>query len=120
MKAIIEITPSGTDVDEAMDIARRFDAGLPTPPADYRLHFESARLLFSYLTGTRMELLDTLRRKGACTVYALAKACQRHYSNVHRDVVALEGMGLIERNEDGAVLVPFDSVEIRLGLAAAA
>jgi len=38
----------------------------------------------------------------------------------HLALAALENLGLIERDEAGAVFVPFDSVEIRLGLAQAA
>jgi len=111
MKAILDIAPRWAAFDTAQ---HQLAAG---QDADYHLHFESARLLFSHLSGARMELLDLLRRQGACTVYALAKSAGRNYSNVHRDVAALEGLGLIERNEADAVFVPFDSVEIRLGLA---
>jgi len=50
-------------------------------------------------------------------VYALAKAAARNYSNVHTDVARLEELGLIERDESEAVLVPFDRVEIVLPLA---
>jgi len=120
MKAIVEIIPHGAGMDPALEVARQFDAGQAVAEADYRLNFASARLLFSHLTRMRLELLDQLRQMGACSVYALAKAAGRNYSNVHRDVAALEGLGLIERDANGAVLVPFDAVEIRLGLAQAA
>jgi len=114
MKAIVDIAPRWAVFDTA---EAQLAAG---KAADYHLHFESARLLFSHLSGARMELLDRLRRQGACSVYALAKSAGRNYSNVHRDVAALEELGLIERTDAGAVFVPFDSVEIRLGLAQAA
>jgi len=118
MKAIVEVARHG--LDEALEIARRFDAGEAVPEADYYLRFDSARLLLSHLTGSRMELLDRLRRTGPCNVAQLAKSAGRNYSNVHRDVAALEDLGLVERNEAGQVLVPFDAVEIHLGLAQAA
>jgi predicted transcriptional regulator len=76
--------------------------------------------LFAELTPARIELLGTLRRQGACSVYALAKAAARNYSNVHADVAALEALGLAQRTADGAVEVPFDAVEIHLDLAAVA
>lgn len=41
------------------------------------------RLLFSELTPARLDLLDILRKAGPSTVYALAKAPGRNYSNVH-------------------------------------
>ena len=54
---------------------------------------------------------------GSCSVYALAKAAERNYSIVHTDVSRLEELGLIERNDDSAVFVPYDAVEILLPLA---
>ena len=50
-------------------------------------------------------------------MYALAKAAERNYSNVHTDVSRLEELALIERAEDGTVSVPFEAVEIRFPLA---
>jgi predicted transcriptional regulator len=114
MKAIIELSPKGSifsAVAEQLATARRGRA------PDFRLSFESARALFADLTPARIDLLDTLRRNGPCSVYALAKAAERNYSNVHTDVSRLEELGLIERSEDGAVSVPFDAVEIRFPLA---
>jgi len=114
MKAIIELNRAGSifgAVTQQVAASRRGQA------PDYRLSFESARALFSELTPARLDLLDTLRRLGECSVYALAKAAQRNYSNVHADVARLEELGLIERSQEGAVSVPFDAVEIRFPLA---
>lgn len=114
MKAIIELgRKSSVFKAAAQQIAESRRGRSP----DYRLSFESARSMFAELTPARLDLLDTLRRTGACSVYALAKAAERNYSNVHADVARLEELGLIERSEDGAVSVPFDAVEIRFPLA---
>jgi predicted transcriptional regulator len=78
---------------------------------------KSARVLFSELTPARIDLLDTLRRMGPSSMYALAKVAERNYSNVHTDVVRLLELGLVERGDDGMVFVPFDAIEIRLPLA---
>src|SRR5665647_28673 len=102
MKAIIEVAKRGAAIRSArQQIAERRGRS-----PDYRLSFESARMLFSEFTPARLELLDTLRRVGPCSVYALAKAAERNYSNVHTDVSRLEELGLIERNDDGAISVP--------------
>ena len=77
------------------------------------------RLEGSRVTPARLDLLDTLRRVGPCSVYALAKAAERNYSNVHTDVTRLEELGLIDRTEAGEVLVPYESVEIVVPLARA-
>lgn len=50
----------------------------------------------------------------------LAKAAERNYSNVHTDVTRLEELGLIDRSKEGAIAVPFDSVEILVPLAPSA
>lgn len=114
MKAIVEVAKRGSAIRSAR---QQLTAARSGQPVDFRLSFESARMLFSELTPARLDLLDTLRRVGPCSVYALAKAAERNYSNVHTDVGRLEELGLIERTAEGSVSVPFDSVEIRLPLA---
>ncbi len=66
---------------------------------------------------SKVDLMDTLRRVGPCSVCALAKASERNDSNVHTDIARLEALGLVERTGDGSVAVPCDSVEILLPLA---
>lgn len=114
MKAIIEVARKGSVFEAA---AKQMAGARKGRIPDFRLSFESARALFAELTPARLDLLDTLRRLGPCSVYALAKAAERNYSNVHTDVARLEELGLIERSEDGSVSVPFESVEILLPLA---
>jgi predicted transcriptional regulator len=114
MKAIIEVSRRGSVFRSA---AKQLAAARRGRSPDFRLSFESARTLFAELTPARLDLLDTLRRVGPCSVYALAKAAARNYSNVHTDIARLEELGLVERSENEAVSVPFDSVEILLPLA---
>lgn len=114
MKAIIEVTGKGSAVNAAR---QQLAAARRGRSPDYRLSFESARSLFAELTPARLDLLDTLRKIGPCSVYALAKSAERNYSNVHTDIAGLEELGLIDRNNDGAISVPYDSVEILVPLA---
>ena len=114
MKAIIEVARTGSAVRAAQ---QQLTASRQGRTLDFRLSFESARSLFAELTPARLDLLDTLRKVGPCSVYALAKAADRNYSNVHTDVSRLEQLGLAERNDDGAISVPYEAVEILLPLA---
>ena len=117
MKAIIEVTRKGS----VFNAAREQIAGVRRGRApDYRLSFESARSLFADLTPARIDLLNTLRGAGPCSVYALAKSAARNYSNVHADVARLIELGLVERTHDDTVHVRFDAVEIHMALAQAA
>lgn len=113
MKAIIDLARRGMVFETAA--AQYAVAGKGVAP-DYRLHFESARALFAELTPARLELIDTLSSLGPSSVYALAKEAQRNYSNVHSDVAVLERLGLVQRNKEDAVFVPFTAIEIRLEL----
>jgi len=113
MKAVIEVAKRGSAVRTARSQIAATRKG-KTP--DFHLSFESARSLFAELTPARLELLDTLRKAGPCSVYALAKAAQRNYSNVHTDVGRLEELGLIERTEEDTIFVPYESVEILVPL----
>ena len=117
MKAIIEVARTGY---AARTARQQLAAARQGRTPDYRLSFESARSLFAELTPARLDLLDTLRKTGPCSIYALAKAAERNYSNVHTDVTRLEELGLIERNDESAISVPYDAVEILLPLAQAA
>lgn len=116
MKAIIEVSPKGSVFRAA---ASQVASAREGKSPDFRLSFESARSLFAELTPARLDLLNTLRRVGPCSVYALGKAAERNYSNVHTDVARMEELGLIERTEGGEVFVPYESVEILLPLARA-
>ena len=115
MKAIIELSYKGSifrAVKQQIIEAQNSEKSI-----DYHLGFESARALFSDLTPARIDLLDTLRGMGPSSMYALAKAANRNYSNIHTDVSRLLELGLIDRSEDGLVYVPFDAIEIRFPLA---
>ena len=114
MKAIIEISARNSIFDAAMaDIGTGGNA-------DFHLSFESARQLFAEITPARLDLLDTLRKNGPCSIYALAKAAARNYSNVHTDIARLTELGLVEKTDSEMVFVPFDDVEVRFRLAHAA
>lgn len=114
MKAVIEVAKRGYAVRTARS---QIAAARKGKSPDYHLSFETARSLFAELTPARVDLLGTLRKVGPCSVYALAKAAERNYSNVHTDVGRLEELGLIERTEGDAVLVPYEAVEILVPLA---
>ena len=114
MKAIVEVAQPGNIFDEVLEDFSNDGSD------DFHLSFESARLMFTELTPARLDLLNTLRKVGPCSVYALAKAADRNYSNVHSDVARLLDLGLVERKDDEAVFVPFDDVELHFHLAHAA
>ena len=79
------------------------------------LAFENWDTLARVLTGKRMELLSYVRRNNVTSVRALAKALSRDYSNVHADVKALAGAGLLEATSRG-VRADYDAIETKIAI----
>jgi predicted transcriptional regulator len=79
------------------------------------LAFESWDALARVLTGKRMELLRYVRRHEVASVRALAKALRRDYSNVHADVQALIGAGLLDAT-DGGLQADYDAIETKIAI----
>ena len=115
MKAIIELSSWKTSQARALRAAKKADAGKPVT-ADYHLDFDSMASLFSDITPVRMQVIETSKQHGALSVYALAKAMGRNYSNVHRDVRKLLKLELLARDDDGKVYVPWKDVVLNVSL----
>jgi predicted transcriptional regulator len=104
---------------EVMEKARRLDKGLPVGEAETELSFTDGAQMLSTLSEKRMELLVFLHQHGPMNIKQLAKQLKRDYSNVHGDVTLLLRLGLLERNKNQQVLVPWDELAIELPLSAA-
>jgi predicted transcriptional regulator len=79
------------------------------------LAFESWDALARVLTGKRMELLRYVRRHNVTSIRSLAKALKRDYSNVHADVQALTGAGLLDTSSKG-VRADYDAIETKIAI----
>jgi predicted transcriptional regulator len=80
------------------------------------LSLEDLPAVVRALSPARWVLLKALRDGGACSVYELARRLGRNYKNVHGDVAALLEAGLLEKDADGRVAVPWDAVRAELRL----
>jgi len=99
--------------------ARRIDSGDYTPqPA--RLSFATMELLLSVLTSNRWRLLTVLQGTGPSSIRSLARALGRDYRGVHADVMVLLPHGLVERDEQGKVYVPWQRITAEIRASAAA
>jgi predicted transcriptional regulator len=104
---------------DVLEAWKNAEAGRKVAPRE-ALYFASMPQLLAVLTPARWSLLEALKRGGAMSVYALAKQLERNYSNVHSDVAKLLALGLIEKNEEGRVFVPWDEIHADFTLKAAA
>lgn len=72
--------------------------------------FESPAALFRVLTPKRWELIQILQGTGPLGVRALARALGRDVKRVHEDAAAMIEVGMVEKTDDGKLVVPFDEI----------
>jgi predicted transcriptional regulator len=103
-------------LDRFEDAWNRAAAGAAAQPV-HALTLPELPALLDALTPKRWQMLERLRAEGPMTIFALARGLQRDYKNVHTDVTRFVDLGLVERQGDGRVAVPWDAVraELRFG-----
>jgi len=104
---------------ETASAARAIDKG-GAGEATGNLAFESMENLLTVLTAGRWQLLRTLRGNGATSIRHLSQLLKRDYRGVHRDVHALMVAGLVDRDADGAISVPWEKITAEMALDLAA
>jgi predicted transcriptional regulator len=104
---------------DAGEMARRLDQG-QTRSASARFAFESMEGLLKVLTANRWALLRALRSLGPSSVRALSKHLARDYRGVHADVALLVEAGLIARDDEGLIYVPWSRITAEMALDAVA
>jgi predicted transcriptional regulator len=113
----LKFTVGGAIEDEA---SRRFVSAWHRAERGEKFHerhlaFESWDALARVLTGKRMELLRYVRRHNVTSIRSLAKALKRDYSNVHADVQALAGAGLLDTTAKG-VKADYDAIDTKIAI----
>jgi predicted transcriptional regulator len=85
-----------------------------------RLAFGSLRELFAAITERRLGLMRHVAAHAGLNVAQLMHSIDRDDKGVHDDVTALVELGLLERDENGALYAPYDEVLIHAGIRDAA
>jgi predicted transcriptional regulator len=83
------------------------------------ISFDTPALLFKVLTQKRWELLSALTGAGPVTLREAARRVGRDVKAVHGDVHALLNSGILQRNETGRIVFPYDAVRVNFMLKAA-
>ncbi len=111
----LKITVGGDVEGEArrhfIDAWNRAEAGEDF--CERHLAFENWNTLARVLTAKRAELIGYVRRHDVTSVRQLATALGRDYSNVHADVRALAGAGLLDTH-DGRIRADYAAIETKI------
>lgn len=103
---------------EVMNILENAEKGIiPEIPVE-RVYFGDMKTFLRHITPKRLQLLEELHKSGPMRINDIAKILKRNYKNVHEDVSELEIVGLIEKDEQKRVYVPWNEIKTTLKLAA--
>ena len=102
------------------EVTRRALAAFEGQAQPDRISFASADLLWSTLTRKRWELLQAMTGQGAMSLREAARRTRRDVKAVHADVHALLQAGILDKDEAGRIVFPYDSVHVDFTLTARA
>jgi predicted transcriptional regulator len=86
---------------------------------DARISFATPELLWEVLTLKRWELIKSMCGAGALSILEVARRVRRDVKAVHGDVRALLQAGVLQRDESGKIVFPYDAVRVEFLLRAA-
>ena len=84
-----------------------------------RISFATPELLWKVLTAKRWELLKTLCGAGPMSIREAARRADRDVKAIHADISALLNAGVLERDDEGLVVFPYEAVKVEFLLQAA-
>ena len=112
-KLEIRLGAAGDALDRFEAAWHRVQEGRAMRPLEI-LSFADLPRLLKTLSPARWGLLERLKKQGPLSIYELARRLERDYKNVHTDVTQLAALGLIERQDDGRVVVAWDLLRAEL------
>lgn len=99
------------------DFVRAWKTGKSEKSA--RISFATPELLWKVLTAKRWELLKVLCGAGPVSIREASRRVGRDVKAVHSDVTALLNAGVLNRDEGGGIVFPFEAVKVEFLLQAA-
>lgn len=100
--------------DAMQDFVRQWKTGKAEKSA--RLTFASPELLWKILTAKRWDLLKAMRGAGPMSIREAARRVGRDVKAVHGDITVLLHAGVLDRDDDGRVVFPFDAIKVEFQL----
>lgn len=83
------------------------------------ISFPTVQLLWKVITPRRWDLLQLMAGAGPLAIREIARRAKRDVKSVHGDVQALLSAGVLDRDDNGQVVFPYDEVHVDFVLRAA-
>jgi predicted transcriptional regulator len=74
--------------------------------------FASLELLWKVLTPKRWEIVRAMTGAGPLGIRAIARRVERDVKSVHSDVQALLKAGVLDRDEEGKIVFPYNEIHV--------
>jgi predicted transcriptional regulator len=103
---------------EAETKARLLEAFQGRPQGAF-ISFASAELLWKVITPKRWEILRMMTGAGPIAIREVARRVARDVKSVHGDIQVLLRAGVLDRTDEGRVVLPYDEVHVDFVLHAA-
>lgn len=108
------------DISSRESLNSRFLRAVEGKPQGDIISFATPELMFKTLSVKRWEVLKVMTGAGSMTIRELARRLGRDVKAVHGDVHALLNVGIVQKNESGRIIFPFDDVHVNFMLKQAA
>jgi predicted transcriptional regulator len=82
--------------------------------------FENWELMHKVLSPKRLEIVRTMAGAGPLSIREIARRVGRDFKGVHSDVRMLADSGVIDRDERGKLIFPYDRIHVDFEIPAAA
>lgn len=94
------------------EVSRRAVVAMAGEPQGEHITFASIELLWKVLSPNRLALLRAMAGKGGMSIREAARRVGRDVKAVHGDIHALLAAGILDRDEAGRILFPYDRVHV--------
>jgi predicted transcriptional regulator len=100
------------DVSSFAEVERRARDAFKGKKQGARISFATPELLFKVMTANRWEIIRAMAGVGPMALRELARRLDRDVKSVHGDVQALLKTGVLQKNDSGKIVFPYDAVHV--------
>ena len=108
-KALNVVTVGVSSIEDA---GKRFERAINGEAQGNFISFASLELMWKVLAPKRLAIVRAVTGAGPVTIREAARRVKRDVKAVHADVQALLRAGVLERNEDGRIVFPYDAIHV--------
>jgi predicted transcriptional regulator len=91
-----------------------------TPDQTAHIGFATWELMHKVLSPKRLEIIRTLTGAGPLGIREVARRVGRDFKGVHSDLTLLVEAGVVDRDERGKVVFPYERIHVDFEIPAAA